>query len=127
MLTSLLLLPVSTTDKIVVGPLRVTAISPTALRVEPEGPNGFEDRTTFMVAARPSTGLPMTQNSTSKGVELITEHYTILLWNDWNGAGTHFPAFSVSSPTGKLLFDSGFVGLKPNLLEWPAPGADAAS
>ena len=32
-----------------IGNLRVQTLSPTLVRVEPEGPMGFEDRPTFMV------------------------------------------------------------------------------
>ena len=33
---------------VTVGGFRIQALSPTLLRVEPKGPAGFEDRTTFM-------------------------------------------------------------------------------
>lgn len=36
-------------SSVTVGNLRVTGLSPTLIRVEPKGPMGFEDRTTFMV------------------------------------------------------------------------------
>lgn len=39
----------SSADPIVVGDIRVTGLSPTLIRVEPKGPSGWEDRTTFMV------------------------------------------------------------------------------
>eukprot|EP01047_Picozoa_sp_COSAG01_P024183 COSAG01_NODE_1487_length_10136_cov_8.813390_2_plen_251_part_00 len=37
---------------VIVGDIRVQALSATLLRVEPRGPHGFEDRTTFMVTNR---------------------------------------------------------------------------
>ena len=36
-------------DNLVFNGVRVTAISATLVRIEPKGPAGFEDRTTFMV------------------------------------------------------------------------------
>jgi len=68
------------TSSVTVGDVRVTAISPEVVRVEPKGPQGFEDRTTFMVVDRDmSKGLDITQKSTSDGTLLTTSHYSVLL------------------------------------------------
>jgi hypothetical protein len=48
-LTLALAVRASTADPIIVGDIRVTGLSPTLVRVEPKGPTGWEDRTTFMV------------------------------------------------------------------------------
>ena len=68
------------TSSVTVGDVRVTAISPTVVRVEPKGPQGFEDRTTFTVVDRDmSKGLDITQKTTSDGTLLTTAHYSVLL------------------------------------------------
>lgn len=64
----------------VVGNIRVQALSPTLLRVEPVGPRGFENRTTFMVTNRTARGaghLALRQGATPH--ELVTSHYTVRL------------------------------------------------
>ena len=42
--------------EVTVGAVRVQALSDTLLRIEPRGPMGFEDNTTFMVVSRDWTG-----------------------------------------------------------------------
>ena len=45
------------------------AVSPTLVRIEPKGPQGYEDRTTFMVVARDmSQALNISQSTTTEGV-----------------------------------------------------------
>lgn len=69
---------------IVDNQVRVTAISATLLRVEPIGPMGFEDRTTFMVQDRDGfAGLPITQlNVSADGTWLSTSAYKVLVKTD---------------------------------------------
>eukprot|EP00039_Didymoeca_costata_P024413 m.10222 g.10222 ORF g.10222 m.10222 type:complete len:875 (-) comp4226_c0_seq1:67-2691(-) len=67
--------------QVTVGDVRVQALSPSLFRIEPKGPMGFEDRTTFLVVDRESwDGVPITvvhsDPSTSSAV-LKTDHYTI--------------------------------------------------
>ena len=61
--------------------IRVTAISPQIVRVEPNsGPQGFEDRTTFMVVQRNvSNALHITSSTSSEGALLTTSAYTVLV------------------------------------------------
>lgn len=68
-------------NQAVVGDLRVTALSATVLRVEPKGPKGFEDRTTFMVVDRQGfEGIPITVKSdTPTATTLTTASYDIQL------------------------------------------------
>mmetsp|Transcript_79764 Transcript_79764/g.247386 ORF Transcript_79764/g.247386 Transcript_79764/m.247386 type:complete len:853 (-) Transcript_79764:84-2642(-) len=74
---------------IVVGDIRVQALSPTLLRVEPLGARGFEDRTTFMVANRSFPGIPITKVDSADGtVTLRTASYTVLLHNNTGGRPT---------------------------------------
>eukprot|EP00928_Gymnodinium_smaydae_P043647 TRINITY_DN29202_c0_g1_i1.p1 TRINITY_DN29202_c0_g1~~TRINITY_DN29202_c0_g1_i1.p1 ORF type:complete len:834 (+),score=80.47 TRINITY_DN29202_c0_g1_i1:47-2548(+) len=67
-------------NEVVLGDVRVQALSPTLIRVEPKGPIGFEDRTTFTVTNRKFEGVPIKvgQNS-SEGTTLTTPHYEILI------------------------------------------------
>ena len=62
----------------VVGDVRVQALSPTLLRVEPRGPRGFENRSTFVVTNRSGfAGLPLTAGAAPG--ELVTSHFTVTL------------------------------------------------
>ena len=72
---------VMSNSQITVGDVRVTALSDLLVRVEPKGPNGFEDRATFTAVGRNSfAGVPIAQtNSSSAGVTLSTAHYSVLL------------------------------------------------
>ena len=75
---------VSTTQgaEIIVDNFRVQALSPTLVRVEPKGPVGFEDRTSFMVVNNASTfaGIPIHKTSSGpNGTLLTTPNYQVLL------------------------------------------------
>eukprot|EP00928_Gymnodinium_smaydae_P034068 TRINITY_DN24225_c0_g1_i1.p1 TRINITY_DN24225_c0_g1~~TRINITY_DN24225_c0_g1_i1.p1 ORF type:complete len:880 (-),score=38.86 TRINITY_DN24225_c0_g1_i1:6-2645(-) len=64
----------------VVGNVRIQALSPTLVRVEPRGPLGFEDRTTFMVVNRDFEGIAILgQKNTSDGILIETPYYSVLL------------------------------------------------
>ena len=79
-LASLLLaasFPACDAKSIVVGDIRVSALSSNLLRVEPKGPSGFEDDATFSIVGRASfAGLPLTQVNDTY---LTTDHYSITL------------------------------------------------
>ena len=65
---------------IVVGHVRIQALSSSLLRVEPEGPRGFEDRTTFMVTNRSFASEPIWKVGESAGGTLLkTRHFEVLL------------------------------------------------
>jgi hypothetical protein len=69
---------------IIVGNVRVQALSPTLIRVEPKGPMGFEDRTSFTVVTPPSAwaGIPISIKSQGpEGTLLTTASYNVLLSN----------------------------------------------
>jgi hypothetical protein len=51
----------SPSAEVTVGAVRVQALSDTLLRIEPRGPRGFEDNTTFMVVSRDWAGVPLTK------------------------------------------------------------------
>eukprot|EP00656_Telonema_subtile_P045294 TRINITY_DN5154_c0_g2_i1.p1 TRINITY_DN5154_c0_g2~~TRINITY_DN5154_c0_g2_i1.p1 ORF type:complete len:835 (-),score=119.33 TRINITY_DN5154_c0_g2_i1:273-2777(-) len=54
---------VSSSTEIIIGNTRVQALSPTLIRVEPKGPLGFEDRTTFTVVDRGFRGAELTKHN----------------------------------------------------------------
>ena len=72
---------ISLMSSVVVGDVRVTALSPQLVRGEPRGSLGFEDRTTFMAVGRQGfAGLPLKQvSATSAGTLLRSEHYEVLV------------------------------------------------
>ena len=43
-------------SQVAVGNLRIQALSASMLRIEPRGPLGFEDRSTFMIVNRDALG-----------------------------------------------------------------------
>jgi len=62
------------------GAVRVQALSPRLLRVEPVGPAGFEDRTTFMVSNRSALGpgAPLAKlNESRSEAYLATDHWVV--------------------------------------------------
>jgi len=74
--------------------VRVQALSPTLLRVEPQGPEGFEDRTTFMVVERDWPGIPIKAMLKVPGGTLLkTAFYSILVRE-----GTTRPKHTCATP-----------------------------
>ena len=51
----------TTANGILVGNVRVQALSATLVRIEPKGPMGFEDRSTLVVQERRPVGVPLTK------------------------------------------------------------------
>eukprot|EP01051_Picozoa_sp_SAG22_P015779 SAG22_NODE_2118_length_2984_cov_2.031196_1_plen_396_part_00 len=73
-----------------VGNIRVQALSPTLLRVEPRGPLSFEDRTTFMVTGR--SGWP--------GIPILSRNATTLTTAAWDVTVHEFPCHCPTTPKG---------------------------
>jgi hypothetical protein len=97
-------------DEIIVGDLRVQALSPTLVRIEPKGPNGFENRTSFMVVNRAFTGIPIKKlSTTAAGTLLGTDHYQVLLKSaEAPGAKCQFTAnMDASAPIRAAKFPNG--------------------
>lgn len=92
--------------------MRVQALSPTLLRVEPKGPHGFEDRETFMVANRSFSGVPASAHDTARGSNITTPFYSVFVRHDGS--------FLVNGLHGKLMYDS-VTSHADNLLRWPSP------
>ena len=68
--------PALAATSVTVGRVRVSALSPTLLRIEPKGPRGFEDRTTFVAVNRSAFGgIPVT----ARGSTVKTAHWTLQL------------------------------------------------
>lgn len=84
---------------VTVGNTRIQALSPTLLRVEPKGPMGFEDRSTFMVVDRSFPGTPIT--ATATGGKTAT----------WEVSVTGSPSeIIVSDTAGSVLYNSSSTG-----------------
>ena len=61
------------------GAVRVQALSPQLLRVEPVGPAGFEDRPTFMVTNRSAlAGVPITLLNESRGEAFLASAHWVV-------------------------------------------------
>ena len=103
------------------------AVSPTLVRIEPKGPQGYEDRTTFMVVARDmSLALHISQSTTAEGVLLTTSAYSVLLRHAPGGTATA-PSFVLRDASGTAVHDSDQSDAsRANLLHWPSPLAAAA-
>lgn len=77
-----LVVGVATGSSVTVGSIRVSALSKTLIRIEPKGPRGFEDRDTFVAAARSSfgDGVPLTTlNTSNNGTWLATDDVHIFV------------------------------------------------
>ncbi|CAK0793240.1 unnamed protein product [Prorocentrum cordatum] len=65
--------------EVTIGEVRVQALSPNLVRVEPRGPKGFEDRSTFMVVNRSFPGVSAELKNTEDGKVVRTEFYDVVL------------------------------------------------
>ena len=113
----------ATPTSLVVGDIRVTALSLALVRIEPRGPKGFEDRTTFNVVGRhklPGLPLSLLNSSAEGGTWLGTEAYQVHIPSNSNVTNV-----TVSTPDGRVLWrgaNSGDAGTLPlNHLHWPSP------
>ena len=97
-----------------IGHLRIQTLSPTLIRVEPEGPMGFEDRPTFMVVDRSFIGVPiLSKTNTSNSMEITTRYYSVLV-------KTEPVSVRVTSIDGTVIYES-ISAPASNLLHWPSP------
>eukprot|EP00933_Yihiella_yeosuensis_P025013 TRINITY_DN19397_c0_g2_i1.p1 TRINITY_DN19397_c0_g2~~TRINITY_DN19397_c0_g2_i1.p1 ORF type:complete len:213 (+),score=19.97 TRINITY_DN19397_c0_g2_i1:155-793(+) len=82
-LTLALLIYSSWAGEVIVDNIRVQALSPSLVRIEPRGPKGFENRSTFTIVNRSFAGLPITSTKhVADGVVISTQHYRILIKKD---------------------------------------------
>jgi hypothetical protein len=102
-------LPPSSTV-VVDGRLRVQALSPTLIRVEPRAPMGFEDRSTFGVVGREHfAGIPIARNgtTTSGAVRLSTVAYDVhVTQRGSNGSDLNVTIVVTSPGGGAVLYNS---------------------
>eukprot|EP01052_Picozoa_sp_SAG31_P025602 SAG31_NODE_2253_length_6075_cov_2.406459_2_plen_859_part_00 len=96
---------------VTLGNVRVQALSPTLLRVEPKGPHGFEDRTTFMVTSREWEGINISKRTDGR---LSTAHYDVRI----SSTG----GIVVTSPAGELLYNSTAADTPPPPTPSPCDG-----
>ena len=109
--------------EVIVGAVRVQALSPTLVRVERKGPLGFEGRSTFMVVNRTFTGVRTSARVTAAGTNITTAggHYSVLVRHDGSCL--------VRGGEGQQVFDSAVNSSRTstsNLLHWPSPLTAAA-
>jgi hypothetical protein len=102
-------------SSIIVGDVRVQLLSPLLFRVEPIGPQGFEDRNTFMVQNRDYPGLPFENKTNEDGsTKIQTASYTIIL--------QALGGFMVFNTKGEEVYNTAKDGnTKKNMLHWPSP------
>ena len=62
---------------VAVGPVRVQVLSPSLVRLEVKGPEGFEDRPTFHVVERAWPGAPVQRLESESGVVLRAEAWSV--------------------------------------------------
>lgn len=76
--------PTSWEATVLNGTIRVQALSPRLIRVEPVGPAGFEDRPTFLVTNRTAlSGVPLAKlNESRQGAFLATAHWIMQVLAD---------------------------------------------
>lgn len=112
-LISCYLASVSGFSEIVVDDVRVQALSSHLVRIEPKGPKGFEDRTTFMVASRKFSGLKITNSSTENGTLLSTDYYQVLLRTSRVGGSCsdYQEGVDVTNPVRSAKYPNGATGV----------------
>ena len=100
----------------VAGPIRVQALSPTLLRLERQGPRGFEDRPTFHVVERSWPGARLQREESGLGTHLRGHHWTVWIPRD----ARELTDVRVLDPEGRPLV----TGQEPlsSAIPLPAPG-----
>jgi alpha-glucosidase (family GH31 glycosyl hydrolase) len=119
LIAATLCVTVAASSEIVVRGIRVQALSPTLLRIEPKGPLGFEDRTSLTVTNRDfnTTQIALTvTNQTAEGTWLSTTYYSVFIQNV-----SVSPQTKVTSPDGVIIWQSSNTVENQNLLHWPDP------
>ena len=79
---------------IVNGNVRVSALSPTLLRIEPKGPKGFEDKPTFNIVSRTIEKTPPVLkklNESAEGTWLSTPFYSVFVPSHADGGCAQAP------------------------------------
>jgi hypothetical protein len=112
---------------ITVGSVRVSALSPTLVRLEPRGPRGFEDRPTFNAVGSISAkaaGLPVTiLNTSAAGTWLATSAYRVYL--PTSATAPQGPDHRVCAPEDHTDIDGGATRLAKYANGTTAAGPEA--
>lgn len=101
---------------VVVGKVRVQALSETIVRVELEGPKGFEDRETYNICNRDFTLLPTTVTSQNGVTSITTDAYTVTVPEN----ATSLEDVSIHSSEGRTLWT--YTGMPSTREYLPDPG-----
>lgn len=98
----LLVLPTSLSaqPEHIVGNVRVQALSPSLVRIELRGPNGFENRSTFHIAQRSWPGTPLSASTSGSFVNISTSTYTVRVPVN----ATTLDGITVTQPSGSHLW-----------------------
>ena len=100
-----------------IGRLRIQALSASLVRLELQGPRGFEDRASFHVVERSWPGSPLERVESATQVLLRGEH-----WSVWIPRGaTELGQLRITDPQGGLLY-SGADEPASSARALPAPG-----
>ncbi|HWB53412.1 MAG TPA: TIM-barrel domain-containing protein [Tepidisphaeraceae bacterium] len=101
----------------IIGDLRFEMLSPTLVRIEKKGPEGFEDRLTFHVVDRNWPGGSMAESVSNNEVALKAARWIIRV----PANAENLDDVKIESPNGKLLWK--FNGQLTNNAWLPAPSA----
>ena len=98
------------------GSIRIQALSSTLVRLELEGPKGFEDRPTFHILERSWPGTPLRREETESAVILHSEHWSVWVPKD----AQDLNLLRITDPQGLTLYGGGEAPTCAKPL--PAPG-----
>lgn len=108
-------------NSVVTGTVRVQMLSPSLVRLETAGTEGFEDRTTFHIRNRNWGGAAFTSNLISGQIVINTANYTVHVpQNATSLAGAY-----VASPAGRVLYQ--YDGTLANNVWLPGPSGNPTS
>ena len=108
---------VAVADESIVGNIRVQALSPTLVRIEQKGPNGFENRNTLTVVNRDWAGIPLTGSQKDGKALLTTAAYQVEVPEN----ASDLTGITLRDPAGKIIHTISQADLKTDFL--PAPAA----
>jgi alpha-glucosidase (family GH31 glycosyl hydrolase) len=95
--------------------VRISLLSPTLLRLEERGPEGFEDRPTFLVVDRDWPGVEFEERANPDTVRFVTPAYTVVA----PAGAVRLDGIRVLSAGGEALFEGSQAPTEPP--EYPDP------
>ena len=102
-------------DESIVGNVRVQALSPTLVRIEQKGPEGFEDRNTLTVVNRDWAGIPLKVEKKDGKTLLTTSAYQIEIPEKTRG----LEGIRLRNPAGNVLHTISKDDFKADFLPTP--------